>query len=141
MAAEPVSAIVSLVQVSLAIIRKTAQFIEEAKEIDSVIKRLRNTLCDLEAVIILVDTTCRQAAPRKEDHSHFVEQTLKRCRNRLKKVQKLVKALAEKQSKTFIQKVGLKIKSDRSKGEIGEAIQDIRSLIDQINTGLSCWSL
>ncbi|KAF2183472.1 hypothetical protein K469DRAFT_689937 [Zopfia rhizophila CBS 207.26] len=138
--AEPVSSVLTLTTVSLVIIRKTAKFIQEAKDVDVLVQRLGTRLEDLGKVIKLVGSTCPDVDPRRGDPASFIREALTRCRNRLREVETLVKSLASQRSRTFVQRVVLKIKSDRSKKEIEEAIQDIERLHDQIHQAINCWN-
>ncbi|KAF2004168.1 hypothetical protein P154DRAFT_67518 [Amniculicola lignicola CBS 123094] len=139
--AEPVSSALTLATVSLAMIRSTVKFIQEARVIDSLVEKLLITLLDLRKLIKVVDSTCRHPRSREDDPSRYVRDTLARCHTRLGGVQLLVESLASRKSKNFLQKVALKIKSDRSRVEIEQAIQHIKDLMDQIHTGISCWTL
>ncbi|CAO2654081.1 Nn.00g108140.m01.CDS01 [Neocucurbitaria sp. VM-36] len=139
--AEPASSIITIVTVSLAIIRETVCFIQEARVIDSYVERLRVNLVDLHKLIREVESACRHARSREDGPSRFVREHLRRCRRRLEEVRNTVKGLASRKSDTLWQKAALKIKSDRSKKEIEDAITDIERLMDQIHKGISCWTL
>ncbi|KAF2265094.1 hypothetical protein CC78DRAFT_212356 [Lojkania enalia] len=138
---EPVSNIVTLVTVSLAIIKATATFIQEAKVVDESIRKLLIILLDLRRLIKTVDSACRRATSREDDPSHFVKDALTRCRSRLEEVQHMVENLASKSSRTFLQKVALNVRTNRSKKDIDDSIKDIERLMDQIHKGISCWNL
>lgn len=139
--AEVVSSIVTLTTVSLAIIQKTLTFIQEARKVPDLVKKLSVTLQDLESLIEDVRSTCSQVKPTEDDQSRHVEEALSRCSKRLEEVQELVKNLASRRSGTIVERVSLKIRSDRSKKDIQEAIHDIRTLMDQITQRASFWSL
>ena len=139
--AEPVSAVVALATVSLAIIKRTAIFIQDARDVDTLVLKLFETLRDLRRLIKTVDTTCRRATSTDDDPSRFIEHALIRCHSRLEAVEGIVKDLASRSTSTFLKKVALKIRSDRSRKEIEEAISDLNRLMDQIHKGISCWSL
>ena len=102
--ADPVASIITLATVSLAIIRKTNKFIEEAKEIDTSIRRLHDKLRDLETTITLVEKTCENATATDENPSQHIEKILKRCRRCLQRVMTLVESLAERQTRTLFHK-------------------------------------
>ena len=139
--AEPVSGIITIVTVSLAIIKETVDFIQKARVIDSYVERLRINLVDLHKLIREVESACRHARSREDGPSRFVREHLRRCHRRLEEVRNTVKGLASRKSGTLLQKAALKIKSDRSKKEIEDAITDIERLMDQIHKGISCWTL
>lgn len=139
--AEPVSSIVTLTTVSLELIRRTAIFIREAQAIDSLIERLLNRLLDLRKLIKVVEASCKQARSGEDSPARYVKDALTRCHSRLESVDETVRALASRRSGTFLQRVALKIRSDRAKREIEEAIEDIDRLMDSIHKGIGCWNL
>lgn len=138
--AEPVSSIVTLTTVSLAIIRETAIFIREAKEVDALIQKLVVILLDLRKWLKAVDTTWRNATFHEDGASRLVRDSLAKCKVRLEQVQAMVTDLATRNSRTFFQKIVLKIRSDRSRRDIEEAIQDIERHREHIKNGMLCWN-
>ncbi|KAF1848808.1 uncharacterized protein K460DRAFT_81148 [Cucurbitaria berberidis CBS 394.84] len=139
--AEPVSSIITIATVSLAIIKETVTFIKEAQVIDQYIEKLLFNLYDLHKLIKEVESACRHARSREDDPSRFVREHLKRCRRRLEEVQATVKGLESRSTNTLLQRMVLKIRSDRSKKDIEDAIKDIERLMDQIHKSISCWTL
>lgn len=138
--AEPVSSIVTLATVGLAIIRRTAQFIDEVQTIDASLARLKSTLADFESRIKLVKSTCARA-PRDDDAYGYVMKTLKRCNRHLSKIQDVVQQLLERESQNLFQQVALTITTKRSKKDIDLSITDLKNLMEQVNLGLSCWNM
>lgn len=139
--ADPASSIITIATLSLAIIKETVKFIQEAQVIDQFIEKLLYNLADLHKLIKEVESACRHARSRDDDPSRFVREHLKRCRRRLEGVRTMVEGLASRKTNTLLQRVTLKIKSERSRKEIEEAITDIERLMDQIHKGISCWTL
>lgn len=138
--ADPISGIITIVTVSLAIIKKTVEFIQEANVIDESIKRLLVKLKDLHKQIREVESLCKHAGSQEDEPSRFVCEDLRRCKDRLVQVRTTVEALALRSSGTLIQKATLKIRSERSKKEIDDAITDIKDLIDLIHNSIICWT-
>jgi ubiquinone biosynthesis protein UbiJ len=139
--AEPVSSIVTLATVGLAIIKTTAQFIDEVKTINTALARLKSTLADFESRIKIVKSTCARVPPRDDDASGYVMKTLKRCNRHLKRIQDVVQHLLDHESQTIFQQVALTIMSRRSNREIESAISDLKNLMEQVNLGLNCWNM
>lgn len=139
--ADPISSIITITTVSLAIIKKTVVFLQEASVVDVLIERLCAQLLDLRRLIKVIERACKNATSREDDPSRFVKDSLTRCHLRLEQVHKLVESLASKKSGTFMQKVALKIRSDRSRAEIEDAIKDIERLMDQVHKAINCWNL
>ncbi|KAF2867313.1 hypothetical protein BDV95DRAFT_610727 [Massariosphaeria phaeospora] len=139
--AEPVSSIITIATLSLAIITKTAIFIKDARVIDSLVERLLSSLLDLRGLIKTIEKTCAKASSRDDHPSRFIRDSLTRCHQRLEQVHAMVENLASRKSTTFFQRVALKIQSDRSRSDIQQAIADIDRLVDQIHKGLTCWTL
>jgi archaellum component FlaC len=139
--AEALSAIATLTTLSLAIIQKTVKFIQETRKVDDLVKKLSDALEDLKSLIEDVQQTCTHVKPTEDDSSQRVKEALDRCVRRLEGVKSLVEDLASRKSGTFIQKASLKIRSDRSKADIQEAIEDIKLLMTQIHQRAGFWSL
>ncbi|KAF2464225.1 uncharacterized protein BDR25DRAFT_97385 [Lindgomyces ingoldianus] len=139
--AEPVSSIVTLTAVSLTIIRRTVRFIQAARTVDTLIESLLTTLLDLKRLLRVVESTCRQATSGDDDPSRFVKDSVVRCHNRLTEVQAMVEGLAFREKRTLFQKVVLLVRTDRSRKDIEDAIQDIDRLMNNLHRGISSWNL
>ncbi|KAK7755384.1 hypothetical protein SLS62_002611 [Diatrype stigma] len=83
--AEPVSSIVTLAIVSLQIIRKTTNFIQDSRVVDTLVQKLQGSLQNLGWLIEIVDRASREAKTAEDDP--FVQMTLVRCRDLLENVQ------------------------------------------------------
>jgi hypothetical protein len=138
---DSVASVVTLAQVSLVLIKTTYNFIRDAQVIDSLVEKLQLSLRDLYKLIKLVELTCKQSRIRENDLSHFIQGALTRCGRRLKGVDVMVHRLAAKKTGTFLRRAALKIRSDRAKKDIEEAIGDIKELMDQIHKGISLCTL
>jgi len=138
--AETVSSIATLITVSLTIIQKTVKFIQETDKVDDLVKKLSATLQDLGSLIKNVKRICDHAWPTANSSKAF-EEALIRCTKRLETLQILVEDLASRNSGIFNQKAILNIRSHRSNADIQEAIQDIKTLMDQIHQICNSWNL
>ncbi|KAF1828803.1 hypothetical protein BDW02DRAFT_204203 [Decorospora gaudefroyi] len=140
--AEPVSGILTIVTVSLAVLAETYKYIKEINLVNDLIKDLLTKLKSLHRLIIVVESTYRQAHLGEGSRpAFFVGRTLEACQKRLSKVKPLVFALAAQESESFLQKMALKRKSDGVKKEIERTIKDMHCDMEYIRTGISCWSL
>ncbi|KAH7361112.1 hypothetical protein BKA66DRAFT_214207 [Pyrenochaeta sp. MPI-SDFR-AT-0127] len=140
--AEPVSSVLTIVTVSLAVVRETTRYIQEINVVNELIGSLLKKLKDLHRLIKVVETTYRGAHSSDSNvSSQFVGKVLNACQKRLSDVKPLVYELASRDSETWLQKVALKRRSDNVKKEIEQAIQDINTDMEHIRTGISCWSL
>ncbi|ORX91011.1 hypothetical protein BCR34DRAFT_501676, partial [Clohesyomyces aquaticus] len=140
--AEPVSSIVTLATVSLAIIQKTAVFIRETQVIDETIAKLLVQLKDLRHLIKLVQSTCGVTPERENDRAaSFIKDNLRRCQEKLEQVGTLVHNLASRPSESFGQKIKLNFKTRNSRSAIDESIKDIERLMDHMHKGVGLWTL
>jgi hypothetical protein len=140
--AEPVSSIITIVTVSLAVVKETYKYIKEICVVNDLIKGLLTKLKDLHRLIRVVESTYIRANPGENSVSaHFVGRTLKTCQERLTPIKALVFELAARESETWLQKAALKRKSDGVKKQIEEAMQEMHHDMEYIRTGISCWSL
>ncbi|KAF2107089.1 hypothetical protein BDV96DRAFT_606885 [Lophiotrema nucula] len=140
--AEPVSAIVSLVTVSLEIIKKVAKFIREAKVIDKTIESLLVQLRDFKGLIKIVSSTCRESPLRQTSEPHrLITSYLERSQLRLQVVESDLKALALRPSRTFFHKVTLTIQTKHWRTRIDESIKDLERLSGLMHRAVSLWTL
>jgi hypothetical protein len=139
--AEPVSSIVTLTTVSLAIISQTIEFIQEADAIDSLIEDLLDRLLELKKLIKVVEETCEKPRPFEDDPSRFVRDSIAKCRLRIQIVYETTLQLASHPMNSLPWKMLLKVRSKRTRTEIDKAIQDVDRIMDQIHKGISCWNL
>jgi hypothetical protein len=138
---DSVASVLTLAQVSLVLIKATYKFIKEAQAIDSLVGKLQLSLKDLYKLIKVVESTCKQPRAQENDLSQFIQEALSRCVRHLKGVDVMVQGLAAEKTGTLLQKVHLKIRSDRAKKRIEETIEDLKNLMDQIHKGISLWTL
>lgn len=139
--AEVASSAVTLATLSLAIISKIAIFLNEAKTVHASVSKLHDALEDFRKIIESVKFTCRGITTQDQDPSRFVSDALAKCYLCLERVELIVNSLASRPADNLLQRINLKIKLDRHKNDIEESIQVIESLMQQINTGITCWNL
>ncbi|CBY02427.1 hypothetical protein IAQ61_007017 [Plenodomus lingam] len=136
--AEPVSSIITIATVSIAIIKETISYIKNVHLVDKVVDRLLLRFKDLHKLIKLVESTYRRAdAEQENDHSRYIRNYLLRCRDRLRDIQNMLYELPSKESTSFIQKAALKRGMDKVKDDIDLAMSDIHDYMDFIRTGIS----
>jgi hypothetical protein len=138
--AEPASAIVGLTTLTLKIIYETAKFIQDAREVDRRIQKLRDKLLDLQYWVELIDSTCKEAQRHNEHVPERLIVSLTNCEETLQGVQAILEGLASKKSGTFFQKVKLKIRTEGSEREILEAIDDLKHHKSQIKNHMNIWT-
>jgi hypothetical protein len=137
--AEAVSGVVTLTTFTLAIIRETAIFIRDAKEVDVQIQNLRNKLLDLQDWIELIELTCETARAHNELVPRYISESLSKCGETLKGVRDTIENLASRKSVTFYQKVKLKIRTENSKRDVLQAIEDVRHHESCIKSHMDIW--
>ena len=140
--AEPVSSIITIATVSIAIVKEIYNYVQETSVVDDLIRRLLKQLKDLHRLIRVVESTYKRAGLAEcSPSSVFVGKTLTTCQRRLFEVKVLVNELASHDSDTWFEKLALKRRSDKAKKDIEMAILDIHTYMEHIRTGISCWSL
>jgi hypothetical protein len=140
--AEPASSIITIVTVTLAVVKGIYKHIKEISLVNDLIKSLLIEIKDLYRLIKVVESTYIRAGLGENRHpADFVGRTLKTCQGRLAPVKDLVFELAARESETWLQKAVLKGKSDGVKKRIEEAMREIDRDMGRIRMGLSCWSL
>lgn len=136
--AEPVSSIITIATVSLAIIKETVTYIKDVRLVNKVVDRLLVKFKDLHKLIRLVEATYRRAdAEEESQHSKFIRNNLLRCRDRLQEIRAMLCELASKESTSFVQKAALKRGVDKVKEDIQVAMSDIHDYMEYIRTGIS----
>ncbi|KAH9861387.1 hypothetical protein J1614_011133 [Plenodomus biglobosus] len=136
--AEPVSSIITIATVSLAIIKETVAYIKNVRLVNKVVDRLLVKFNDLYKLITLVEATYRRAdAEEESQHSRFIRKNLLRCRDRLQEIQTMLGELASKEPTSFVQKAALKRGVDKVKDDIEVAMSDIHDYMEYIRTGIS----
>jgi len=138
--AEAVSGVVTLTTFTLAIIRETAIFIRDAKEVDVRIQKLLSKLLDLQDWVELIESTCKTAQAHNELVPHCVSVSLSRCDETLKGVRDTLQGLASRKSGTFYEKVKLKIRTESSKRDVLEAIEDLKHHKSHIKSCMDIWT-
>ena len=138
--AEAVSGVVTLTTFTLAIIRETAIFIRDAREVDVRIQKLLSKLLDLQDWVELIESTCKTAQTHNESVPACVSISLSRCERTLQKVRDTLEGLASRKSGTFYQKVKLKIRTESSKRDVLEAIEDLKHHKSHIKSCMDIWT-
>ena len=136
--AEPVSSILTIATVSLALITETVKYIKEIKRVDDVIAKLLVKLKDLHRLIRLVEFEYQHG--RYQEGSAptiFIRKHLITCRNRLEDVKTKVSELASRETHTFMQRASVRRRVDMVNGDIEVAINDINSYMEYIRTGIT----
>lgn len=136
--AEPISSILTIATVSLALITETVNYIKEIKLVDKVVEKLLVKLKDLHGLIKLVESTYQRVQHEENDGpTKFIRKHLITCRDRLEDVKTMVFELAAHDTDTFVQKATLKRRIDGAKKDIEVAIDDIHCYMEYIRTGIS----
>lgn len=140
--AEPVSSIITIATVSLAIIKETVKYIKEVRLVDRLVQDLLTELKELHRVIKVVESTYHGADPGQDSEpSVLVYRNLTKCKGRLEDVKLIVIELASRDTNTVFQKFALKRQSDAVKKDMERATKDIHRYMEYIRTGIQCWSL
>ncbi|KAF2846156.1 hypothetical protein T440DRAFT_249346 [Plenodomus tracheiphilus IPT5] len=136
--AEPVSSIITIATLSIAIIKETLSYIQKVQLVDKVVERHLVKFDDLHKLIRLVESTyIRAGAEEENEHSRFIRNHLLRCRDRLRDIRSTLHELASKESTSFLQKAALKRGVDKVKDDIEVAMKDIDYYMEYIRTGIS----
>lgn len=138
--AETVSGVVTLTTFTLAIIRETAIFIREAKEVDERIQKLLSRLLDLQVWVEQIESTCKNADAYNEPIPQGVSDSLSELRVPLKRVRNTLEGLASRKSGTFFQKVKLKIRTENSRRDVLEAMEDLTHHKSHIESCMKLWT-
>lgn len=136
------ASVITLANASLVVIETTVRYIKEIKMINDFVRELLRKLKKLHRLVKIVALTYqRLEAGDRCPSSLYVGKILKSCQGRLERLKLLVHNLAAPASETWMQKLHVKRQSDKVRTEIEKTIMDIHNDMEDIRTGLSCWSL
>lgn len=140
--AELASSIVTIAQVSLAIIKETVRYIQEVRLVDTLIDRLLTEFKELHDLIKVVHSTYKHAlAGEAIASSTFVGKYVEKCKDRLYQMQKLVVELASRDTDSIARKFSAQRRYKTIRKDIEMATDDIHRYIKHIRTGMACWNL
>lgn len=140
--AEPVSSIITIATLGLAIIKGCAKFIESVREVDVSVDRLIEEVTRMHEMVRFIKSTYHKVGmDERSEPSLLVRDKITLCRNRLRDIKPKLENLASQSSETIMKKAMLKMKVDEVTKDIELAVQDINNNMADINTLFNCWRL
>ncbi|USP75003.1 uncharacterized protein yc1106_02277 [Curvularia clavata] len=138
--AEPVSSIITIATLGLAIIKGCANYIESVREVDALVDRLLEEVTRLHEMVRYIKSTYHKVGlDERSEPSVLVRDKINLCRTRLREIKPKVVYLASQSSDTVMEKTMLKMKVDQVTKDIELAVQDINNYMADINTLFNCW--
>ena len=140
--AEPVSSIITIATLGLAIIKGCASYIESVREVDALVDRLLEEVTRLHEMVRYIKSTYHKVGlDGRSEPSILVRDKITLCRTRLREMKPKVVYLASQSSETVMEKAMLKMKVDEVTKDIELAVQDINNYMADINILLNCCRL
>ncbi|KAH6864802.1 hypothetical protein BKA58DRAFT_233290 [Alternaria rosae] len=133
--AEPVSSIITIATVGLALVRACKNYIEAVREIDDLVDRLLEKITELHGVVRLLNSQYHQAEPDgNSEPSILVREKIALCRDRLREIKRKIADLGpqSKSAETFLDKASVKRRMDAVAKDIEFAVDDIRRYLGDI---------
>lgn len=133
--AEPVSSIITIATVGLALVRACKNYIEAVREIDDLVDRLLERITELHGVVRLLNSKYHQAEPDgNSEPSILVREKIALCRDRLREIKRKIAdlGLQSKSAETFLDKASVKRRMDTVAKDIEFAVDDIRRYLGDI---------
>ncbi|KAI4947473.1 hypothetical protein J4E91_006827 [Alternaria rosae] len=133
--AEPVSSIITIATVGLALVRACKNYIEAVREIDDLVDRLLEKITELHGVVRLLNSKYHQAEPDgNSEPSILVREKIALCRDRLREIKRKIADLGpqSKSAETFLDKASVKRRMDAVAKDIEFAVDDIRRYLGDI---------
>ncbi|KAI4688444.1 hypothetical protein J4E81_008041 [Alternaria sp. BMP 2799] len=133
--AEPVSSIITIATVGLAIVRACKNYIDAVREIDESADRLLGKITELHSVVRLINSKYHQAEPDGTgEPSILVREKITLCRDRLREIKSKIADLGpqSKSAETFLDKATVKRRMDAVTKDVELAVEDIRRYLNDI---------
>jgi hypothetical protein len=132
--AEPVSSIITIATVGLALVRACKNYIDAVREVEDLVDRLLDKVTELHGVVRLLNSTYHEAEPGgTSEPSVLVRKKIALCRDRLRDIKPKISDLKARSTESFLDKASLKRKTDAVAKDIEFAIDDIRRYLGDIN--------
>jgi hypothetical protein len=139
--AEPVSSIITIALLGVAVIKGCKAFLDEVREIDELVDRLQRKVTDLHRVVCVLNSIYQQAEP--DDASEpwlLVRGEITQCRDRFRAIKPKIFELEARSTETFVDRVSLKRKMDAVAKDIEVSINDIQQHLAVIGLVTGAWS-
>tara|TARA_R110002003_G_scaffold251_8_gene17825 strand:+ start:23334 stop:24500 length:1167 start_codon:yes stop_codon:yes gene_type:complete len=137
---EVAASIITIAELIWKLLHKSLQYIKEVKLISEPIRELLERVKDLHRLTRAVASTYAQAEAsigKGFKSLRVVGKSLATCEGRLESLKPLAVELASLDTQTWRQKLTVKRRLDKVKGEIEDTRKNIREDIDFLNTGLN----
>ncbi|KAH8635094.1 hypothetical protein IG631_10495 [Alternaria alternata] len=131
--AEPVSSIITIALLGVAVVRGCKTYIDAVREVDELVDRLSRKVTDLHRMVSFLNSKYQEAEhDSASQQSLIVRGKITQCRNKFREIKPRILELKARSTESFVDKVYLERKMNTVAKDIEVAVDEIRQCLMDI---------
>ncbi|CAN9459320.1 unnamed protein product [Alternaria alternata] len=131
--AEPVSSIITIALLGVAVVRGCKTYIDAVREVDELVDRLSRKVTDLHRMVSFLNSRYQEAEhDSASEQSLIVRGKITQCRNKFREIKPRILELKARSTESFVDKVYLERKMNTVAKDIEVAVDEIRQCLMDI---------